>query len=248
MDIFRFVVLLCDQQRTPCGPHTPYHYVIWKAVFLSVSVQKLVYTPGKYIVLADVLSREGASSKVTTNCAGNCKRRCTIKSVWLSQRGRPKGSCQELYHCEQTWVWLMALCWDKTESSFHNPCSRTCFTGSMKDILAEKNVKQEPEKQSTGIKIDVWEMIGKCGTFLRHHYKQTKEPILIEWPMEKGDSWSIPSEWQGLSNGNRLLLQLPLPWDSTALQHISTFCHLTHKMFAKLGIPQCVVSDNYFNG
>lgn len=141
---------------------------------------KLVYTQGKYIVLADALSRapnqwcwntrqhsDSFASciwcDVGANCTGNCRGPHAAESgppypQWMVKRKLPT-----VLSCI-LWVWQMALCWDRTGSWYFSPCARTCFGMFMRDIWALRNVKGGPEKQFIG-QVLIWTLrTWKCDT------------------------------------------------------------------------------------
>ncbi|KAK7886282.1 hypothetical protein WMY93_025903 [Mugilogobius chulae] len=170
---------------------------------------ELIYTPGKYIVLADALSRAPAPNSETSESITAEDAEAHIKMITASlpatdsmlqqivKETAMDSTLNKVTHCIRN-DWTKGVC-----PQFFPVRAELCMSNGLllrnnrivipqtmrKDMLHrlhEGHLGVEKCKRRAreaiywpGINKDIEEMIQKCEICLKHHYKQVKEPMLV---------------------------------------------------------------------
>lgn len=170
---------------------------------------ELIYTPGKHIVLADALSPAQAlsSDMPVSSTANDVETQINIVTVSLPasdvmlqqiaqatakdpllqkvsqhiQNGWPKGVCPQIYLVRADLCIANGLVLRQNRIVNPHPMRQGMLQRIHEGYLGMEKCKTRAREAVywPDINKDIEEMIQKCETCLRHHYKQTKEPMLI---------------------------------------------------------------------
>ncbi|XP_030587995.1 uncharacterized protein K02A2.6-like [Archocentrus centrarchus] len=178
-------------------------------MFLQRYDFELIYTPGKYIVLADALSRAPAPSD-DTQCSPvsvdvemhinmvtaslpasdvmlqqiaqeTAKDPQLQKVIHLSQNGWSRGVCPGWYPVRADLCVANGLLLRQNRILIPQSMRRDMLQRIHEGHLGVEKCKRRAREAVywPGINRDIEEMVQKCETCLKHRYKQQKEPMLI---------------------------------------------------------------------
>ncbi|KAL0153721.1 hypothetical protein M9458_050974 [Cirrhinus mrigala] len=202
----------------------------------------LVYTPGKYLVLADTLSRAPTQNSESTteedveihvNLVRTAFPLSDAKSKQIAEETRKDDELQAVIDNMYN-GWLTS-----SSPKFHD----------IRGHLGIEKCKRRARETVFwhGINKDIEKMVRQCDTCRKYRNNQTKEPMIIP------DLPTSPWEKVGMDlfylKGNNYLVVIDYysnyP-ELALLSNMSSKCVITHakSIFARHGIPQTVVSDN----
>ncbi|RXN30291.1 retrotransposon-like family member retr-1 [Labeo rohita] len=234
----------------------------------------LVYTPGKYLVLADTLSRASTQNSENTTEEDVEIHVNLVRTAFPVSDAKSKQIAEETRKDDELEAvtdnmyngWLVS-----SSPKFHDIRDDLCVVDGIllkqnrivipqslrQDILHrihEGHLSIEKCKRRAretvfwhGINKDIEKMVRQCDTCQKYRNNQTKEPMIIP------DLPTSPWEKVGMDlfhlNGNNYLVVIDYysnyP-ELALLSNMSSKCVITHakSIFARHGIPQTVVSDN----
>ncbi|KAI7810790.1 hypothetical protein IRJ41_006595 [Triplophysa rosa] len=203
----------------------------------------LIYTPGKYIVLADALPRaytqreksQESSTEADVTLHVNMEISDTKSKQIAGETAKDKDLQMVIKHLNEGWP--RGAC-----SQYYNIRSELSVVKGLPDMmrrLHEGHLGAEKCKRRARTAVywprmngDIDRMVSSCEICLKHQAKQQKEPMIIIYP---------PSEpWQKIGTDLFDYKQMAL------LPNTSAACVIKHMkpIFARHGIPQMVCSDN----
>ncbi|XP_026050672.1 uncharacterized protein K02A2.6-like [Astatotilapia calliptera] len=238
---------------------------------------ELIYMPGKYIVLADALSRAPAPSgdRLVSTTAEEAETHVNMvtaslpasdvmlqqivqettkdsvlqKVSHLIQNGWSKGVCPGFYSVRADLCMANGLVLRQNQIVIPQSMRKDMLQRIHEGHLGVEKCKRRAREAVywPGINRDIEEMIQKCETCLKHHYKQTKEPILAAdlptapWQKVGTDLFHLDGKDYVLVIDYYSNYPEVAQLSSTSAQSVIT--HMKG-FFARHGIPQCVISDN----
>ncbi|XP_061129807.1 uncharacterized protein K02A2.6-like [Syngnathus typhle] len=238
---------------------------------------ELIYTPGKYIVLADALSRAPApnSGMLVTLVTDESETHINMVTASLPasdgmlqkivqetakdpllqkvshhlQNGWSRGVCPGFYPVRADLCVADGLLLRQNRIVIPQSMRQDMLQRIHEGHLGVEKCKRRAREAVywPGINKDIEEMTQQCETCLKHHYKQTKEPMLIVDPPT--------APWQKVGtdlfhlHGKDYLLVIDYYSNYPEVAQLSSTSAqsvITHMkgFFARHGIPRCVVSDN----
>ncbi|KAL7851936.1 hypothetical protein SRHO_G00177210 [Serrasalmus rhombeus] len=234
----------------------------------------LIYTPGKYLVLADALSRAPASSCVSStdedvnvhvNMVSALLPVSDTKSKQIAEEtvqdtelqaviknmlnGWPAGSCPQYYHIRGDLSCVNGLLLKQNRIVIPRSLRKDLLQRIHEGHLGVEKCKRRARETVywPGINQDIERIITKCETCQKHRNKQTKQPMLV------CDLPTAPWEKVGVDlfhlKGKDYLVVIDyysnFP-EMALLSSTSASCVIIQakSIFARHGIPNIVVSDN----
>lgn len=235
---------------------------------------ELIYTPGKHLILADVLSRAPESNSVSTtdediechvNLVSTVLPVSDTKSRQIAEAteqdtelqrvihniddGWPAGSCPQFYHVYGDLSFVDGLLLKKGRIVIPQTLRIDVLNRIYEGHLGIEKCKGRARESVywPGLNKDIETLISECETCQKHRSKQTKEPMIaMELP-------TAPWQKVGMDlfnfKGKDYLVVIDyysnVP-EMALLTNMSSACVITHakSVFARHGIPNTVVSDN----
>ncbi len=238
---------------------------------------ELVYTPGKYIVVADALSRASlpdtgtqvpstsedvavhvdtvmsslpVSDVMLQKMVQEMGKDTTLKRVIDNLKDSwKKGSCPQYYPVRADLSVVNGLVLRQNRMVIPQSMRQDMLCRIHEGHLGVEKCKRRAREAVywPGINNDINRMISTCNTCLKHHYKQTKEPMLVT---------DVPTgPWQKVGtdlchlNGKDYLVVIDYHSNFPEIAQLSSTSAsgvITHmkSCFSRHGIPLAVVSDN----
>uniref|UniRef100_A0AAR2KRY5 Gypsy retrotransposon integrase-like protein 1 n=1 Tax=Pygocentrus nattereri TaxID=42514 RepID=A0AAR2KRY5_PYGNA len=170
---------------------------------------ELIYTPGKYIVLADALFRapqhcephnESSTERdvnLHVNLVSETLPVSDMKSKWIAvetakdkvlqqvikymNTGWPKGLCQQFYHIQAELSVVNGLLLRKSRIVIPQSLRQDMLKRIHKGHLGTEKCKRRTRTAIywPGMNADIDHMVLNCPTCLKHHDKQPKEPMIL---------------------------------------------------------------------
>jgi len=233
----------------------------------------LVYTPGKYIIVADALSRAPAASEISNMDEVERHVSMVVSSLPVSDemlrliaeetakdselqrviahlhRGWPKGKCPQYFplRAELSVVEGMLMKNNRIviPVSMRQDMLRRIHEGHLGIEKCKRRARQAVFWP--GINMHIEKFISQCAVCLSHHYKLAKEPMMVA---------ALPTEpWKKVGtdlfqlNGKDYLVVIDYYSNYPEVEQLrqTTSNEMIQRMkciFARHGIPHCVQSDN----